>query len=423
MELLEYQAKHLFAQVDIPILPSQPIEDTAALKHLQIPYPVVLKSQVRAGGRGLAGGVRFVENTIDAIAAAQAIFGLPIQGECPEVVLAEARYASQEEFFLAVLIDYELQRPVLLGSAKGGMDVATLLAHMEKVVVEEFSPFYARRLAVKMGIKGSLLQSVSLIIEKMYHLLIEKDLDLIEINPLGVSASGEVMALDGKITVNNAALARHPDLQTFASPSPSTEMNPAEMNFPLPAFLQKNLSAIPAPHGWPQTDPQATIALIASSPGVALATWDAIVQAQGRLAQGLILASGHPPEQFAQQLVLALHQLLAQSSLEVILVNVVESAEVITAVVNALSDYLQPQLRSNRDDRQLRVTGSVFASRDRNEQLSLRQQLGRDLPSIILRLVGGDTPSLSESLSLLPVRPVTNLEQAVKLTLTLALHH
>jgi succinyl-CoA synthetase beta subunit len=418
MELLEYQAKDLFAQVDIPILPSQPIEDVAALKRLQIPYPVVLKSQVRAGGRGRAGGVRFVENTIDAIAAAQAIFGLPIQGEYPEVVLAEARYASQEEFFLAVLIDYELQRPVLLGSAKGGMDVETLLENLEKVVVEEFSPFYARRLAVKMGIKGCLLQSVSLIIEKMYHLLMDKDLDLIEINPLGVSASGEVMALDGKITVNNAALARHPDLQTFA-PSPASP----KTDLPLPAFLLANLPGIPTPQSLPQVDPQGAIAIIASSPGVALTTWDALVQGKGQIAQGLILASGYPPEGFAQQLLLALHQLLVKPGLQAILVNVIESAEVITAVVNALSDYLQPQLRHNKDDRQLRVTGSVFASRDRSEPLPLRQQLGHDLPSIILRLVSPEEQGLGEGLSSLPVFYTSKLEQAVKQTLTLALQN
>jgi succinyl-CoA synthetase beta subunit len=416
MELLEYQAKDLFAQVEIPVLPSQSIEDVAALKRLQIPYPVVLKSQVRAGGRGRAGGVRFVENTIDAIAAAQAIFGLPIQGEYPEVVLAEARYASQEEFFLAVLIDYELQRPVLLGSAKGGMEIETLVEHIQKVVVEDFSPFYARRLAVKMGLEGCLLQSVTLIIEKMFHLLIEKDLDLIEINPLGVSANGEVMALDGKITVNQAALGRHLDLKELA---PTTELPFSD----LPAFLLADLPWIPAPQALPQGDPNAAIALIASSAGIALATWDALVQAQADLSQGLILAAGYSPGRFAQQVVLALHQLLGRSGLQVILVNIVENSEAIAAVVNALSDYLQPQLRQNKDDRQLRVTGSVFTSRDRSEQTPLRQRLGSDLPAIVLRLVGGTTQNVEDELSALPVFYRPNLEQAVKQTLTLALHN
>jgi succinyl-CoA synthetase beta subunit len=73
MDLLEYQAKEMFAQVGIPILPSQPIHEPGGLKRLNIPYPIVLKSQVRTGGRGKAGGVKFVANTIDAIAAAHAI--------------------------------------------------------------------------------------------------------------------------------------------------------------------------------------------------------------------------------------------------------------------------------------------------------------------------------------------------------------
>merc|ERR1712178_539671 len=93
--------KELFHQVGIPVLPSQPIAKLSELKHLHIPYPVVLKSQVHSGGRGRAGGIRFVQNTIDAVAAAQAIFSLPILKEYPEVIRAEARYDAQEEFFLS----------------------------------------------------------------------------------------------------------------------------------------------------------------------------------------------------------------------------------------------------------------------------------------------------------------------------------
>ena len=111
MDLLEYQAKEIFAQVGIPILPSQPIHEPGGLKRLNIPYPIVLKSQVRAGGRGKAGGVKFVANTIDAIAAAHAIFHLPIAGEYPEVILAEARYNPQQEIFLAILPSQPIHEP------------------------------------------------------------------------------------------------------------------------------------------------------------------------------------------------------------------------------------------------------------------------------------------------------------------------
>ena len=217
MDLLEYQAKKLFRQVGIPILPSQTIKDPRQIKQLQIPYPVVLKSQVRAGGRGKAGGIRFVANTIDAIAAARTVFNLSILGEYPEVILAEARYDAHKELFLAIALDYQLKRPVLLGSSAGGMDVKLLLKNLQQVVIEtEFSPFYARRLASRMNLSGNLLLSVSKIIEKMYSLFQAKDLELVEINPLGVNSEGKLMALDGKMTINQHALSRHPEIVTLS---------------------------------------------------------------------------------------------------------------------------------------------------------------------------------------------------------------
>ena len=120
MELLEYQAKKLFKMVGIPVLPSQTIRDPRKIKQLQIPYPVVLKSQVSSGGRGKAGGVRFVSNTIDAIAAARTIFNLSILGEYPEVILAEAHYNAVKELFLAVVLDYDRCCPVLWVQPLGG---------------------------------------------------------------------------------------------------------------------------------------------------------------------------------------------------------------------------------------------------------------------------------------------------------------
>ncbi len=119
MDLLEYQAKELFREMGIPVLPSQRIDRLKDLKGLNIPYPVVLKSQVYIGGRGRVGGVRFVENTIDAVAAAQMIFNLPIMGEYPTVLLAEAKYDADRELYLAVILNRSIRRPVLLGSQQG----------------------------------------------------------------------------------------------------------------------------------------------------------------------------------------------------------------------------------------------------------------------------------------------------------------
>jgi succinyl-CoA synthetase beta subunit len=214
MDLLEYQAKDLFQEVGIPTLPSQRIDRPTDIKFLKIPYPVVLKSQVSVGHRGKVGGVRFVENTIDGIAAAQTMFNLPIFGEVPQVLLAEAKYDVSREFYLAVLIDYRSRRPVLLGSERGGMDLVAVMDSLQQVMIDDtFSPFYARKLAILMGLSGELLVQVSGIIEAMYRLMVAHDLDLVEINPLGVSNDGKLMALDGKVTVNDRAIIRHPKLQ------------------------------------------------------------------------------------------------------------------------------------------------------------------------------------------------------------------
>ncbi|CCQ58995.1 Succinyl-CoA ligase [ADP-forming] beta chain [Crocosphaera watsonii WH 0005] len=282
MDLLEYQAKELFHQVGIPVLPSQPIAKLSELKHLHIPYPVVLKSQVHSGGRGRAGGIRFVQNTIDAVAAAQAIFSLPILKEYPEVILAEARYDAQEEFFLSIVLDYQLQRPVLMGSAKGGIDVETLLKHTQKVVLHQgFSPFYARRLATKMGLQGRLIHGVSIILEKMYQLFIEKDLDLVEINPLAVSSSGEFMALDGKITVNDMALSRHLDLLSFLKPrvdQPSSQTPQATI-----------VTTPPQKPCWlPAREKGGNIGLIGNGFGLTLSSWDLMLE-QKEKSWGLLL--------------------------------------------------------------------------------------------------------------------------------------
>ena len=409
MDLLEYQAKQLFDEVGIPTLPSQTIDDSREIKKLQIPYPVVLKSQVRAGGRSRAGGIRFVENTIDAIAAARAIFNLPILGEYPQVLMAEARYDAKREFFLAVVLDYQLQFPVLLGSASGGINIEALLDNMQKVVVEEeFSAFYARRLAIKMGLQGVLLQSVSAILEKMYHLFVVKDLDIIEINPLGVSTDGEIMALDGKITVNDRALKRHPDLISLAMPKPSFD----ETSDPEPRLLE----------GF---DDKGNIGIICNSALLAQATWDLIAQEKGKLACCLIVGETDQGEllsasSLALQMEQALERALAVPGLKTLLINVLGGTSITEAVAQAVERYWQPQIeqvtQSETEERTERATGG--ASRRRKSRSSPRQEV--ELPQWVVRLAVAEIEPIREHLAAMPIHWNDDLESAVSQTISLA---
>lgn len=318
MELLEYQAKELFREVGIPVLPSQTIANASDVKQLKLPFPVVLKSQVRAGGRGKSGGVKFVANTIDAIAAARHIFNLSIFGEFPKVLLAEAKYDAHKELYLAVVLDYTAKRPVLLGSAYGGMDVETLVENMHQTIVDgEFCPFYARRLAVKMGLQGETINSVSAIVEKMYDLFVEKDLDLVEINPLGISATGNVMALDGKITVNDYALNRHADLASLAEEEATAQPDRI-------AWLSQN----------------SNIGLICHGKSLAMATMDAFIADRVEPSRCFILDPS-TSEMALEQMELALQELSQIKSLQVIAIAFFGDAESNEAIAQIISDRLE----------------------------------------------------------------------------------
>jgi succinyl-CoA synthetase beta subunit len=342
MELLEYQAKELFKMVGIPILPSLTIQDARKIKQLQIPYPVVLKSQVRSGGRGKAGGVRFVANTIDAIAAARSIFNLSILGEYPEVVLAEAHYNAERELFLAIVLDYDLRCPVLLGSAWGGMNIDSLLANLQQVAVtDEFSLFYARHLAAAMGLSGSLICSVSDIIAKMYRLFKEQDLDLIEINPLGVNHQGDLMALDGRIKINDHALARQPIMETLnfsAQQRASCYQDAWKIN--------QNLGQV----SWRWLDwhqPTGKLAMICNSFDSALLTWDLleqnkVVPACSALIENSLADEVRAAENlqlYREQLLNILQALQSLPEIKVIIFNIWDTFAVNREIVQTIVDY------------------------------------------------------------------------------------
>jgi succinyl-CoA synthetase beta subunit len=400
MDLLEYQAKSLFRQMAIPILPSQRIDNPADLKGLKIPYPVVLKSQVRAGGRGRAGGIKFVENTIDAVAAAQTIFNLPIEDEYPQVLLAEAKYNADQELYLAVLLDPVARRPVLLGSRQGGMDVEGSIEQMQQVAVDqEFSPFYARRLTLKMGLQGDLIQSVSTIVEKMYRLFVEKDLDLVEINPLGISPTGEVMALDGKVTANDDALGRHPDLAALSGKRQSSGLA-RERRSPYapgdrphsqskvqqsPEFDPKSKSAISNSESLQLIELDGTIAILCNGVGLTMATLDAVTHQGGKPANFVNIGSldrYYAANALRDRVELGLELVAQDKSVKVILVNILGSASKTEEIIAAVAGYLERKARANRHIQ------------------------------VVLRLVELDADAVKKRLGQLPVQLASTLDEA-----------
>lgn len=420
MDLLEYQAKKLFREIGIPVLPSQHIDHPRDLKGLEIPYPVVLKSQVPAGGRGRAGGIRFVENTIDAIAAARAIFNLPILGQYPQVLLAEARYDAERELYLAVILDYALGRPVLLGSSQGGIDAEAVIKNMQRVVVEqEFSPFYARRLALKMGLQGNLIESVSEIIQKMYHLFVQKDLDLVEINPLGISATGEVMALDGKINANDNALGRHSELVSLGATSANGDTG---SNLPTSQLTELN---------W--TDGEGNIGIVCNDTCLAAATLDLVYQSNGKPASCLIvdgyaswdLQSVSSP---IQQLQNALQHIITKADdIKVVLVNILSSSAASEEVAEVIANYLLSQVGEtpvlDAAEWAVRATGATSSSHREQSNSTIAANRHStaltQLPHFVIRIVGGKFDSVKQGLTGISVHWMDNLEEAVAKAISL----
>ena len=406
MELLEYQVKEWFGKIGIPVLPSQTIDHPTDLKRLKINYPIVLKSQIYGGGRAKAGGVRFVETTIDAIATAQNIFNLPIYGELPEVLLAEAKYNIEQELYLAIVLDTAVCRPILLGCDEADIDWEEAGEKMQHVVVEEqFSPFYARRLALKMGLQGALMQSVSEVIENMYRLFVEKDLDLVEIKPLGVNSSGQLMALNGNISINERAILRHQEIAVIARKLAARNISKqGNGNF----------------GSWDGVEMHGKIGILGNGAGSVMATLDLVINNGGK--PGICLNLRHAfltdtiPTNFYTRLERALQILTADKSIQVILINFLGSIPQAAKVAEVIQNFLQEQ-RSN--------SSTGFTSNgNRNGHRSY------SIPKLVIRLAGSDLDIAKKYLSdlenfgdssILLLESLDDaVKQAVKLTKTKA---
>lgn len=402
MDLLEYQAKKLFRQVGIPVLPSETIASPRELKQLQIPYPVVLKSQVKVGGRGKAGGVKFVTNTIDAIAAARTIFNLPILGEVPEIILAEAHYNAQKELFLAIVLDYQLQCPVMFGSMQGGMDVESLIKNLQQVAVkEEFSPFMARNLAVKMGVSNELLLAVSNIIEKMYQLFLSQDLDSIEINPLGVDAANGLMALDGKITINDHAFERHPDL---------VDLSTEELDLQPLSDTQINWL------DW--YDEKGKIAILTNDEDLNLLCWSQISQNKEKPAWGVVIKD-LPTQQQWQQIWDKFH---LTTNVKVLLIDFWDSQAKQDAISEDLFELCQafcsPDTSNVAEERAIAPTNSSAKSSRRSIKDTEATQATLHSLKIVVRLPQSDIKSYREKFVHDAIYWTNSLEDGINKTIS-----
>ncbi len=229
MNLHEYQSKQLFKQYGMPV-PNNVVvksldEIDAGLKSLSTDRWVV-KAQVHAGGRGKAGGVKLLDKAdevkqfISEMLGTQLVtFQTDAQGQPVNQMLIEEPCDIATELYLGVVIDRASQRVVIMASTEGGMDIEKVAAETpEKILKTELNPitglmpFQSRQLAFGLGLQGEQIKQFAKLLSGLAKLFIEKDLSLVEINPLVITQQGDLLCLDGKINVDDNALYRQKDL-------------------------------------------------------------------------------------------------------------------------------------------------------------------------------------------------------------------
>ena len=236
MNLHEYQSKQLFADYGLPVSTGfacdTPEEVAAKTKEIGGDKWVV-KAQVHAGGRGKAGGVKLVDSAEEAAAFAEQWLGKNLvtfqtdeKGQPVTKILVETCTDIAKELYLSAVLDRASRRVVFMASTEGGMDIETVAEETpEKILRAEVDPlvgaqpYQAREIAFKLGLEGKQVNQFAKIFVGLAKLFIDKDLALIEVNPLVITDEGDLHCLDAKINVDGSALYRHPDIKALDDPS------------------------------------------------------------------------------------------------------------------------------------------------------------------------------------------------------------
>jgi succinyl-CoA synthetase beta subunit len=220
VDLYEYQARDLFEKYEVPVLAGivadTPEEVKAAAEKLG--GVVVVKAQVKVGGRGKAGGVKVAKTPDEAYEAAQAILGLDIKGHVVKRVMVAAGARIAREFYFSVLLDRANRSYLSLASVEGGMEIEQLavekpeaLARIEVDPLEGITIEKAREIAKAGGFDDDLVEKVAEVFVKLYAVYKGEDATLVEVNPLVQTEEGDIVALDGKVSLDENADFRHPD--------------------------------------------------------------------------------------------------------------------------------------------------------------------------------------------------------------------
>jgi succinyl-CoA synthetase beta subunit len=328
VDLLEYQGKQLFAKYGIPVPEGKrvvtPQEARRAAEELG--FPVVVKAQVQIGGRGKAGGIKIAKDAGEAEAHAKAILGMDIRGLTVHEVWVERASDIAAEYYAAVVFDRGAKQPLVMLSSEGGMDIEQIseehpdaIARLHVDPLVGFLPFQGRRLAYESGVAADVVRPVGSMLAKLYEAFVGLDAMLVEVNPLIVTSDREVAALDAKVSVDDNALGRQPDvaeLRNLSAEDPQEQM-----------AKERGITYVKL---------GGDIGILGNGAGLVMSTLDVVAQAGGEPANFLDVGGGAK----AEGIVEALEVLLSDEHVKAVLFNIfggiTRGDEVAKGIIQAL---------------------------------------------------------------------------------------
>jgi len=321
MKIHEYQAKGILKKYDVSVprgtMAATPEEAEAAAKELfrSGATGVVVKAQIHAGGRGKGGGVKIAKSVEEAVEIAGKMLGMKLvthqtgpEGRIVHRLLIEETLPIEKELYLGILVDRGEGKPVFMASAAGGMDIEQVAAERPEAILKQYvdpgmglEPFQARKIAFSLGLKPQQINPAVKLLTGLYRAFLATDASLVEINPFISCTDGRLFALDAKLTFDDNALFRHPDLRELRDFSEEDALEVEASKY--------NLNYIKL---------DGSVGCMVNGAGLAMATMDIIKYAGGMPANFLDVGGSASADQVAH----AFEILLSDKSVRAVLINI-----------------------------------------------------------------------------------------------------
>jgi len=329
VDLLEYKGRNVLARYDVPLLAGREAAtvDEAVAAAEEIGCPVVVKAQVKIGGRGKLGGIKFADSVDEARLQATSILGMDIRGHTVHELWIQKATDIESEYYAAIVFDRAAKAALVMLCTEGGMDIeqvaeqhpeALSRLHVDPLI--GFHPFHGRRLAYEAGAAPDVARQVGDLLAELYEVFTQEEATLVEINPIVITPERKVIALDAKVTLDDNALFRHPEnaeLEDSGGADPQEQM-----------ARERGLTYVKL---------DGDIGIFGNGAGLVMSTLDVVAHAGGAAANFLDAGGGAK----ADAIVASVEVILSNPNVKAVLFNVFGGITRSDEVANGLIEAYQ----------------------------------------------------------------------------------